>query len=334
MSELLALDVFFAIAAQKYYANKDAFIGQKGDFITAPEASQMFCHGIGVWIYNTIQSFPNKMVSLVELGPGYGTLMNELVTFLKQDPTIHISDVFFIETSHKARVRQKQAVQNHHSVNFHWLDSIEQLPPAHQYILVANEFFDVMPVKQFIKIKSAFHEIFVQPDLTLRSGDDFISPTQMEKIMQYSNICPTDFNEGDLYEISTAALSTLGKICSLCKAGLIIDYGYYKPKKRNTIQSIAKHQILETSLPKPGEADISAQVDFGAMINFIRRHYQRFAVRYCSQKEFLMQNHIETIAHKAKSHAKTSRELHLINEELEKILIDMGELFQVLEIKG
>ena len=88
LDQALPLDVFFALSVEKYYKNRENSIGSAGDFITSPETSQMFCHAVGLWVYNQI-SYVKENISLVELGPGHGTLMNEVLNLLKSQIIIN-----------------------------------------------------------------------------------------------------------------------------------------------------------------------------------------------------------------------------------------------------
>jgi NADH dehydrogenase [ubiquinone] 1 alpha subcomplex assembly factor 7 len=323
--EILPLDIFFALSVEKYYKNHEDCIGKNGDFITAPEASQMFCHAIGVWIYNQIHNSKEK-ISLIELGGGYGTLMNEVLNILKDGI---VQDVYFVETSLKMIEKQKEAVSNHIHIRFHWVDSIKKIPSNIKHIVIANEFFDALPVNQFIYSDGNFRELYVSPKMQLIQSQNVIGNEEMQKIMQFSNTTVEDCNEGDILEISTASLAILDDICKIASAALIIDYGYSNSKKKNTIKAIANHTILDDFLVMPGSADISAEVDFSILQSFIKKYYSTYSINYTTQKEFLIDNHIEVIVNKARQHIKNHVDLKLINSELHKITVEMGN-FKVL----
>ena len=329
LDQALPLDVFFALSVEKYYKNRENSIGSAGDFITSPEASQMFCHAVGLWVYNQI-SYVKENISLVELGPGHGTLMNEVLNLLKTQ--IIINNVYFVETSPLMIAKQKHAVSSHIETNFHGVNSIDKIPSDIKHIVIANEFFDALPIKQFIACHDGFKEIYVSKDWQLVLGLNIISNEEMSKIMQYSKVKVEDFKQNEIFELSTASLSILDKICQDSHAALIIDYGYDKPERKNTIKSIKNHTILDDCIVVPGSADISAEVDFGAMQGLIDRNYPIFHINYLSQKNFLINNHIEIIAEKARNYAKNQLELDLVQSELYKILIEIGERFKTLSI--
>ena len=252
--------------------------------------------------------------------------MNEVLNLLQYGI---VQDVYFVETSLKMIERQKKAVSNHIHIKFHWVDSIKKIPSNIKHIVIANEFFDALPVKQFIYSDGNFRELYVSQKMQLIQSQDVINNQEMQKIMQYSDIIAEDCNEGDVLEISTASLTILDDICKIASAVLIIDYGYSSSKKRNTIKAIENHTILDSFLVMPGSADISAEVDFGVLQSFIKKHYSAYGIHYTTQREFLIENHIEIIANKAKQHINNKVDLELINSELHKITVEMGD-FKVL----
>ncbi len=329
LDQLLPLDVFFALSVERYYKDRESCIGASGDFITAPETSQMFCHAVGVWVYSQVSNFKGN-ISLVELGGGNGTMMNEILNLLKNE--VIPQDVYFVETSSQMIKRQKNAVSSHIHTKFHWVNSIDEIPSNVKHIVLANEFFDALPVKQFIACDSCFREIYLSQELQLVQSQDVINNEEMSKIMQYSNLRVENFNQDEIFELSTVSLSIIDKICKISHAALIIDYGYDNSQKKNTIKAIKNHTILDSFLVTPGSADISAEVDFGAMQNFIHKNYSTFNINYTTQKDFLIHNHIEIIAEKARNHTKDQAKLDLINSELHKISIEMGEKFKVLSM--
>ena len=170
IKEDLPLDVFFSLASEYYYKNRANIISKSGDFITAPESSQMFCHAVGVWVYKLITKFTN--VILVELGPGYGSLISEVLQFLKQDPQciMKIKQVFLVETSPQMIAKQQEVLKKHPDIKCNWIKSVDELQnitSEDNIVLIANEFFDAIPLKQFIKINKHFHEVFVSQNSTL-----------------------------------------------------------------------------------------------------------------------------------------------------------------------
>ena len=321
----LPLDVFFALSVEKYYKERDDSISR--DFITAPEISQMFCHAVAVWLYNQIINIKED-ISLIEIGGGNGTLMREILQFFSREYTF--KNIYFVETSKKMIDRQRRAMSNYE--NCYWVDSIDKLPSNLKSIVIANEFFDALPIKQFVKVEGGFREIYISKAIDLVQSQDIISDIEMKKIFQYSNVDIGSLKSGDILELSTASLTILDKICQTCHGALIIDYGYYTPTKKNTIKAIVNHTILDSFLVTPGTADISAEVDFGSMENFVRINHPNFNLQCTTQDLFLKNNHIDVISNKARSEAKTENEVNMVDHELNKILIDMGKKFKALSI--
>lgn len=330
----LPIDLFFSLAAEKYYKTRNNIISRGGDFITAPEASQMFCHSIGAWIYNKISNI--ESISIVELGAGYGTLADEIIKFLKQDVQCiqKIQQFYIFESSPQMVAKQQEKLSKHSEIKFSWIENLHSLKKGN-FIFIANEFFDALPVKQFIKTNEGFREVLVDEEGKLIQSNEIIEIPQMEKIMQFSNSKTDDFNNGDIFEISMASLSTLNSICEILDKGnvLIIDYGYFDSKKRNTVQAISQHKILDSFTQNPGEADISAQVDFGSMMNFLSLKHNAIQKKFVTQQQFLKENYIDEIVKKAKINAKGDSDLNSIRLEFEKIFVGMGEIFKVLELQ-
>ncbi len=325
------MDVFFALSVEKYYKNRENSIGKNGDFITAPEVSQMFCHAVAVWVYNQIYNLKGN-VSLVELGGGNGTLMNEILTFFKKE--FILQEVYFIETSPIMIEKQKNAVSSHMHTKFYWVDSIDKIPSNFKHVIIANEFFDALPIKQFINCGENFREIYISSDIKLIQSEYVISCDEMKKIMKYSNLKVDECNQGFIAELSIASLTILDKICKIASAALIIDYGYYNQKGKNTIKTIANHSILDSFMTMSGSTDISAEVDFGALENFIKKNYSSYNIYYTNQTQFLEDHHINIIAERTRKEAKNQRELDMINDELNKISVEMGEKFKVLSLNS
>ena len=136
-SPALPLDLFFASSAEKYYKTRSNIISRSGDFITAPEASQMFCHSIAAWIYNKISNI--ESISVVELGPGYATLADEIITFLKQDVRSikKIKSFYFLESSPQMISKQKEKLSKHTEIQFNWIENISDLQKGN-FIFIAN----------------------------------------------------------------------------------------------------------------------------------------------------------------------------------------------------
>lgn len=238
-----------------YYMSKEPF-GLGGDFTTAPEISQMFGELIGLWVGDmwTRQGQPEN-TALVELGPGRGTLMADALRALQKVPAWTVGAPHFVETSLRLRAVQKSA--HAHAT---WHDTLSTLPSDGPLYVVANELFDALPIKQFEKTQSGWRERAIEAD---RDGLAFTHlPENAE-----SNF-PQNAAVGDIIEQCPAAQLLIGdlahRILKQGGAALIIDYGFMDAKGGDSFQAVQKHRYTDP-LAAPGEADLTAHVDFRAL---------------------------------------------------------------------
>lgn len=255
----LPLDVFMAQAlghpAFGYYMTRDPF-GARGDFITAPEVSQVFGELIGAWAAHVwMQMGHPEKFNLIELGPGRGTLMEDALRATAKIPGFHSAmELYLVETSPVLMEMQKQRLSAFNPV---WLADIAALTYETPCVFIANEFFDALPVKQFEKTADGWMERFV----TFGEGFEWFSvPADVS--------LPDDAPEGSIFEISPAGMDIAGEIAGRVKAcggaALIIDYGFEGPAFGDTLQALKAHEFVNP-LADPGEADITAHVDFTAL---------------------------------------------------------------------
>jgi SAM-dependent MidA family methyltransferase len=244
-----------------YYATRDPF-GADGDFITAPEISQMFGELIGLslaqsWIDQGSPSHP----VLVELGPGRGTLMNDVLRATQRvagfAPQVHM-----IEASPKLRAVQQDKLSNFD--NLHWHDTLADVPDDSPLLLIANEFFDALPIRQFIRDGDGWCEICIgaKDEALVRGQSGRSSPPDLAHRLE-------DTSDGDIVELCPAlpALTTrIGQqIADHGGAALIIDYGDWRALG-DTWQALEQHAPADP-LEHPGQADLTAHVDFEALAN-------------------------------------------------------------------
>ncbi|MEZ5912728.1 MAG: SAM-dependent methyltransferase [Paracoccaceae bacterium] len=243
-----------------YYATRDPF-GAAGDFTTAPEISQMFGELLGLWLAQCWldQGAPRQFV-LAEIGPGRGTLMADILRATARLPGF--SDAarpHLVEASAHLRAVQRQTLGDRPVV---WHDRIEALPQAPLF-LVANEFFDALPIRQFQRAQRGWRERVVALDgngaLTLA-----LAPATGFAALDHRL---ADTVPGDIVETCAAALPIVAEIGTRIArhggAALIVDYGGWR-SRGDTFQALAAHRPVDP-LAAPGQADLTAHVDFEAL---------------------------------------------------------------------
>lgn len=247
-----------------YYMTRDPF-GARGDFITAPEVSQMFGELIGVWAALVWRSMnrPSPLF-LVELGPGRGTLMADLLRAAAIVPSFASAlQVHLVETSPVLRRRQQEMLAGL-AVPIAWHDDIAQVPEG-PIIAVANEFFDALPVHQAVKGTHGWHErvIGIGADGRLAYG------VRAELVRGLEGMLPPHVRAappGSLFEWRSDRIASLlsRRVATFGGAALIIDYGHAESTVGETLQAVGKHGYADP-LATPGEVDLTAHVDFAAL---------------------------------------------------------------------
>jgi NADH dehydrogenase [ubiquinone] 1 alpha subcomplex assembly factor 7 len=246
-----------------YYHRRDP-IGAAGDFVTAPEISQVFGELLGLWCIACWQQLgePDPVV-LAELGPGSGTLMTDLLRAAGTVPRFRQAlRLSLIEASPILRARQQAHLRD---AQPQWLDRPEDLP-AGPLLLVANEFLDALPIRQLVRGRREWCERLVglDPDGHLALVDGPESPA-LSRIARER--LGRDAPPGAVVEICPAALSLaamLGtRLGAATGAALFIDYGYAGELRGATLRAVRQHRPV-LPLDEPGAADLSADVDFAA----------------------------------------------------------------------
>jgi NADH dehydrogenase [ubiquinone] 1 alpha subcomplex assembly factor 7 len=247
-----------------YYMTRDPF-GSGGDFTTAPEISQMFGELIGLWTAAVWRSMGSPtQLRLVELGPGRGTLMADALRAARVMPGFQAAlALHLVEISPALKQRQQQTLGTL-EIPLHWHDSLEQVPDG-PVIVIANEFFDALPVHQAVKLETGWHERVVETDV----DGSLVFGTAAEPIPHFERILPPTVRsapEGALFEWrSDATALALGRrVCRGPGAALVIDYGHTVSDIGDTLQAVGKHNFADP-LDTPGELDLTAHVDFQAL---------------------------------------------------------------------
>jgi SAM-dependent MidA family methyltransferase len=229
---------FMAAANAEYYASRDP-LGRDGDFITAPEISQMFGELIGLALADVwLRAGAPAKAAYVELGPGRGTLAVDALRAMRAaglTPDIHL-----VETSPALRARQAERLPQ--AV---WHDGLATLPVDRPLLVVANEFFDALPIRQSIGGR--------ERRVSLAADGSF---------------SPDPAPSSDISEESPASCAIAQELAArLAGQGgvaIIIDYGYAGPARGDTLQAVSRHQPVDPFL-NPGEVDLTAHVDFTAL---------------------------------------------------------------------
>ncbi len=316
-----------------YYMTRDPF-GARGDFITAPEISQIFGELIGLWCAALwLQLDRPPRVHLVELGPGRGTLMKDALRAAKSVPGFAESlQVHLVEMSPKLKQIQRATLENsgHH---VHWHRHIEDVPMGVTFV-IANEFFDALPITQFIHTDKGWcerlvglnssneFEFSISADVTA-PGDTGISP-------QLLNPPP-----GSLVEVCHAAEDIVKSLSARIQenggAALIIDYGYLTPATGETLQAVCDHKFADV-LQNPGEQDLTAHVNFSSLAHIARQTgAQVFGA--ISQAQFLTGMGIDARV-AALTKTTTAAQTHDIKTAAHRLIAaeQMGTLFKVMAI--
>lgn len=245
-----------------YYATRDPF-GVAGDFITAPEVSQMFGEIVGAWLIEAWQrgGAPNP-VRLVELGPGRGTLMADIMRVAAHAPDfLQAASVHLVETSPALTRRQSETLAAS-GVEANWHTSFDDVPEG-PLLLVANELFDALPIRQYVRL-DVWRERVVGIDARGRLSFG-IGPGVLDSGFEA--------RQGSILEVRPAGEALMaaiaGRIAGDGVAALVIDYGYVESGPGETLQAVRGHGYTDP-LDRPGASDLTAHVDFAALARSAR----------------------------------------------------------------
>ncbi|MGD9508768.1 MAG: class I SAM-dependent methyltransferase [Geminicoccaceae bacterium] len=256
--------------ASGYYPTRDP-IGAAGDFVTAPEVSQLFGELIGLALVSCwLELGQPGRVALAELGPGRGTLMADVLRASRVVPSFAAaSDVHLVETSPVLRERQAAALRSRSAF---WHDSVDGLPADRPLLLVANEFLDALPVRQFVRRAGRWHERLVDIDGNGRFR--FVVARHPTPFPEAVAGITWDAPEDTVLELGPARLALAEEIARrVAEQGglaLLIDYGGAPEAPMvDTFRAVRRHATVDP-LQVPGEADLSAHVDFDAVAEAAR----------------------------------------------------------------
>ena len=316
----LSVAQYMAESNARYYLTRDP-LGEAGDFVTAPEVSQMFGELIGLWLADMwLRAGSEEPVHYVELGPGRGTLARDALVAAKRfglTPNVH-----FVESSLALKARQ---LELHPAAQWH--DSLASVPTDGPILLVANEFLDALPVRQLVRTPDGWRERMIDHDGTRfqfvtgsHPRDSALPPERREA------------PEGTIIETCPAAAAIVyelaGRLVAQGGAALFIDYGSIEPRRGSTLQAVRGHRRVDP-FDAPGEADLSVHVDFDALARIAQSRDARW-LGTVEQGRFLQALGIEAraagLAANAPQHADAiaAARDRLIGER------EMGALFKVM----
>jgi NADH dehydrogenase [ubiquinone] 1 alpha subcomplex assembly factor 7 len=308
---------YMAEANAYYYATRDP-LGAAGDFTTAPEISQMFGELIGLWLGDMwMRAGQPSPAHYVELGPGRGTLAADALRAMRAlglAPPVEL-----VETSPVLRDAQAQRLPA-----AAWHDDASTLPDQGPLLIVANEFFDALPIRQLVATKSGWRELMVD----CRAG-------RFERVAGPAVPAPLEAAEpGTIVEGAPAAAAVIRhlaqRLATQGGAALIIDYGHARSGTGDTLQAVSRHGYANP-WEEPGERDLTAHVDFEALGNAAREEGVRiFGPR--SQGEWLEAMGINLRTDSlAKAAPERSEEIIGARERLVSPE-QMGSLFKVMAL--
>jgi NADH dehydrogenase [ubiquinone] 1 alpha subcomplex assembly factor 7 len=313
-----------------YYMTRDP-IGASGDFVTAPEVNQMFGELIGIWCAEVWRSMGEPdPVHLVELGPGRGTLMSDLLRAAKVVPEFRAAlRVHLVETSPVLIERQRTTLAIEPEVNWH--RNVTTLPQG-PVIVVANEFIDALPIDQFVKTDSGWHErkIGIVEGRLAFALDPAVLPGVEERLPARLRPAPA----GALLEYAqlTPVRDVARRIAAQGGAALIIDYGHVETGFGDTLQAVRAHKTAEI-LENPGEADLTAHVDFEQLAT-AAMHLGVHAIGPVTQGNLLRALGIELRAERLKR-GQSVEAIAAIDAALARLTAPspgMGELFKAIAL--
>jgi len=332
-NHLLSLDEFIEESLYNkkygYYMKRNPF-GKKGDFITAPNISLLFSEMIAIWVVSFWEHLKcPKQFNLIELGAGNGEMMKVLLnTFNKFPKFKNACNVNILEKSRLLKKLQKKTINYK---NIRWLKDLNELNDFPS-IFIANEFFDALPIKQFLKKKNKWHERYVK--FTNLGKLEYLDiPFNMQKFEEKLNF-KISFDQ-KFIEYSPLTMEYLKKITDKIKlyngGMLLIDYGYVSKEMKNTLQAISKHKYSKI-LDGVGNADITYNINFHLIGQIIKKLGSIYSLT-TTQRKFLTKVGILQRAEILSKNITFSKKADMYFR-IKRLIDDnqMGNLFKVMFI--
>lgn len=319
-----------------YYKTREPF-GQSGDFITAPEISQLFGEMLGIFLVQAWQRHGEPTpVNIAEIGPGRGTMMADILRVVaKLSPALYeAASVHLVETSERLQKVQQQTLIAH-KFKISWHDSFDTLPDGF-LLLAANELFDAIPIRQFVKTAQGFRERLVGLDaageLAFAAGVAGIDPDLLPASAPAAPL-------GTVFEVAPARDAVMAALSERIRThggtAVVIDYGHMATGLGDTLQAVRDHQF-DPPLAHPGQADITSHVDFEQLARrSVAESLQINGLTY--QGDFLIALGLAERA-AALGRDKSSETQESIRADAERLAGagegKMGELFKVLVVSS
>ena len=314
-----------------YYMKKDPF-GYTGDFITAPNISRLFSEMISIWTISFWQSLGSpKKFNLIELGAGNGEMMKDIIETFQNFPDFFNSCNFIIHEKSPLLVKiQKKKLKKNKITWINQVNKIKKLPS----IFLANEFFDAMAIKQFIKKKDLWFERFVKFENKKKAFfvEKKTNIIKLEKKINFKISKNQNFIEYS--ELGFNYLKEISKIIKKNTGGLLlIDYGYDAKKMRNTLKGVSKHKFANI-LENIGNTDITHNINFDLFKKFTKQMGNLENI-LTSQKKFLLRMGINERAEIISKNLNFSEKANIYHR-IKRLIDDrqMGSLFKVMLIKN
>jgi len=322
-----------------YYMTGDP-LGADGDFVTAPEISQMFGETLGLWCAETWGRMgAPEAFHLVELGPGRGTLMADALRAARVVPGfLESAQVHLVEISPALRACQRETLNtavDGRIVSPAWHSTLSSVPRG-PLILVANECFDALPVRQFVRGHQSDDLAWYERQVALSENAQSLSFAMVPATVEATALLPLEAAEvppGGTIEISPVSTALAGDIGNRIAqdggAALIVDYGAARPVGEGTLQGVRRHASHDI-LDSPGQVDLTAHVDFAALSRAARLAGAK-AWGPVPQGQFLASLGIAARA-ETLTHAANPVQRQTIAAALDRLTNpdQMGDLFKVL----
>lgn len=313
-----------------YYMHRDV-LGDKGDFITSPELSQMFGELLAIWFVNEWSKIGlPKPMQIVELGPGRGTLCYDILRIFSRFRLLEpgLTTVHLVEVSPHLTKLQSDLLSSF-DVPITWHKHLDDVPDQFGFYL-AHEFFDALPIHQFKKTERGYREVLIDLDgpaqfrFGLAPGETAVGKCfiSADETRDFVEVCPEGLNLADKLAKRIERHGGLG---------LIVDYGH-EGKSADTFRAFKCHK-LHDPLVEPGSADLTADVDFEAMRKVIVDKSDVLVYGPVSQRQFLLNMGIEYRLEKLRSNAN-GQEIASLDFSY-GMLVDadkMGERFKFMAI--